>query len=225
MSPDRESTEAQIAQKIVSIFCRIERERMADVPVLNKALSVSAIGFQPWNGYTLGILLTPWFMNLMLLPTAETDAPWLSDNVGSKHIQNFPAGKFEFILGHENELGKYLICSVFSPVFEFRDQETAELTAQTVLEEIFRDSSDDEIDERDIEMQQIWAGKLPEPQHPDSRVDQMESGSQSSTTTEEENTTDHQTDDGLEPAEQQYSRRDLLRGLRSRNEENNEVLS
>ena len=49
---------------------RIQRERMADIPLLNPALEVQAVGFSVWEAYCLGVLITPWFMNLMLLPLA-----------------------------------------------------------------------------------------------------------------------------------------------------------
>ena len=36
--------------------------------MLNPALSVEAVGFRPWDEHWLGVLVTPWFMNLWLMP-------------------------------------------------------------------------------------------------------------------------------------------------------------
>ena len=36
--------------------------------MVNPALAVEAVGFRPWGEHWLGILITPWFMNLVLMP-------------------------------------------------------------------------------------------------------------------------------------------------------------
>ena len=156
------STREDISKMLEDLFNRIREERMHDVPILNPKLSVEAIGFQKWNGYWIGVLLTPWFMNLMLLPTEDCDVGWTSQDIGSKHMHAFPAGQLEFILGNESAIGRFLMCSLFSPVFEFRDHDTARIVAKSAIEELFRKPSAEDIDERDVEMQQIWDGNVPE---------------------------------------------------------------
>ncbi len=156
------SAHEDISRTLEVLFNRIREERMHDVPILNPTLSVEAIGFQKWNGYWLGVLLTPWFMNLMLLPTEDCDVDWSSQDIGSKHMHVFPAGQFEFILGNESAIGRFLMCSLFSPVFEFGDHDTARIVAKSAIEEVFRSSSAEDIDQRDVEMQQIWEGNVPE---------------------------------------------------------------
>ncbi len=156
------SAHEDISKTLEDLFNRIREERMHDVPILNPKLSVEAIGFQEWNGYWIGVLLTPWFMNLMLLPTEDCDVDWTSQDIGSKHMHVFPAGKLEFILGNESAIGRFLLCSLFSPVFEFSDHDTARIVAKSALEEVFRTPSAEDIDERDVEMQQIWDGNVPD---------------------------------------------------------------
>ncbi|WP_298608269.1 [NiFe]-hydrogenase assembly chaperone HybE [uncultured Thiothrix sp.] len=108
-------------------FQAIERERMQDLPILNPNLQVKALGFKRWQTYRLGILLTPWFMNVLLLPEIQD---W---QVGSKHMIALPSGEYEFIVGYEPEFGFYLSCSLFSPVLEFENQAAAEATAEIAL--------------------------------------------------------------------------------------------
>lgn len=108
-------------------FQAIERERMQGLPILNPHLQVKAIGFKRWQANRLGILLTPWFMNIVLLPE---QSDW---QVGAKHLINLPSGQYEFIVGYEPELGCYLSCSLFSPVCEFENQAAAEATAEIAL--------------------------------------------------------------------------------------------
>lgn len=122
--------------RLEQVFRRIEAERMAHVPILNRDLKVEAVGFQDWQGHWLGILITPWFMNLMLLPGHKSD--WLNLPAGKSRIWGLPAGEYEFIAGFEADLGEYHSCSLFSPVLEFVDQEAARLTAQAALAAILK---------------------------------------------------------------------------------------
>lgn len=115
-----------------AVFRRIETERMAEVPILNPRLEVEAVNFTNWQGHWLGVLVTPWFMNLILLPGME--GAWVSLPEGGKRSIGFASGTFEFIAGCEERLGEYLACSLFSPVLEFADQEAARLTALAALE-------------------------------------------------------------------------------------------
>jgi [NiFe] hydrogenase assembly HybE family chaperone len=148
-------------------FQMILEQRMEGVPVINDRLSVKAVDFQQWHSYQLGILITPWFMNLILLPEIETDVE--QAQVGSKKTHVFPSGAYEFIMGFEDGLGLYLSCSLFSPMFEFEDQSTAELTAQEALSAIMNEENIDvESQGRDNEITQIWAGEKPEPDKTDS---------------------------------------------------------
>ena len=52
----------------------VRRERMHGMPMLNRALAVEAVGFRPWREHWLGILITPWFMNVVLMP--RVSAAW-----------------------------------------------------------------------------------------------------------------------------------------------------
>lgn len=126
-----------IQDKLQAVFSEIAEQRMQNVPVYNHALQVKAIGFTAWNQYYLGIMLTPWFMNLMLLPLdAGAD---LGVRPGEKQTHSFPSGQYEFVAGENEQLGNYLVCSLFSPMFEFTDQETAERTATTILDTLMEE--------------------------------------------------------------------------------------
>ena len=133
-----------LSRTLEDTFRAIERERMADVPILNPAIKVQAVGFQEWEGQLLGILITPWFMNLMLLPLDESEPAAAS---GESSPVDFPAGRFEFIHGEEAAIGAYQMCSLYSPVFDFEDHAAAVATAEAVLEQLFED------DEAEAEMQ------------------------------------------------------------------------
>ncbi len=116
-------------------FETIWRGAMADVPILNPALQVRTVGFRPWQDHWLGVLITPWFMNLMLLPRLAER--WPPSAEGESRPIVLPAGVFEFIGARDKELGPWLACSLFSPMFEFHDMAGAEATALAVLQGLF----------------------------------------------------------------------------------------
>jgi [NiFe] hydrogenase assembly HybE family chaperone len=121
--------------RLESAFRAVYEERMQGLPFINPVLSVEAVDVWPWNDHWLGVLITPWFMNLMLLP--DNAEAWPALRPGEKCEQIFPAGIFEFIAGRESTLGEYLACSLFSPMFEFVDHETARLTASAARAALF----------------------------------------------------------------------------------------
>lgn len=127
----QEPAPAALASRLEAVFSEIQASRMADVPVLNSALQVEAVSFVSCGENWLGILITPWFMNLMLLP--RTASVWPGLVTGQSVVHAFPSGEYDFIVGQEAELGQYQSCSLFSPMFEFPDQGSARATAQAVL--------------------------------------------------------------------------------------------
>lgn len=136
-----------ITQKLESVYRRIEQQRMRDVPVCNPALQVEAVGFCQCGDYYLGVMVTPWFMNLMLLPVCPEALEDLPE--GSKQMHIFPSGRYEFISGKEEDLGPYQVCSLFSPMHEFEDQQIAVETATMVLDEVLQVRNEDLISKKE----------------------------------------------------------------------------
>jgi len=114
---------------------RAVAQRMAGIPIVNPALDVEAIAFAPWEGHWLGVMLTPWFMNLTLTP--RDPAAWRPLLPGAKRSYRFPAGDYEFVGARDDTIGEYQVCSLFSPLFEFDDHETARFVAMLAREALF----------------------------------------------------------------------------------------
>lgn len=115
------------ARDLEEVFRRIELERMKDIPILNRKLRVEAVGFSDWQGYPLGVLITPWFMNLV----------WLSESISEKSIVKFPSGELGFSAFFDPELGRFQSCSMFSPMSDFPGQDFARETAREILRHLF----------------------------------------------------------------------------------------
>jgi [NiFe] hydrogenase assembly HybE family chaperone len=191
--------EFEIARKLETTFNRIYKERMTDMPMVNDKLQVHAIGFQPWQQHYLGVLSTPWFMNLMLLPGEQQD--WSELHELSKRSHIFPSGRYEFITGYEEEIGKYQMCSLFSPMFEFADDESAVETAEIIIQELMNTQNQDEIHVDPHQMENIWKGEdVPEIEPQQATIN---------------NTNNPEAEKPMisERLQQPLSRRELLRGM------------
>ena len=125
-----QALQTQVA-RLEAVFRAIAATRMEGVPLLHAGLQVQAVDFapEPEGDFALGVLVTPWFMNLMRVPlgTAEVLAP------GQVGPQRLGEHRLRFIGAHEAAFGPYEMCSLASPMFEFADQQAAVATAREVL--------------------------------------------------------------------------------------------
>lgn len=133
MQPNGDTLDT-VQARVEAAFAAIGRERMAGLPIVNPALSVAAVGTQAWGGNWIAILVTPWCMNILMLP-AQADA-WSALTLGATIRHVLPSGEFSFILGDEPALGRFQMCSLFSPMLEFSDQAAALATAEAALAEL-----------------------------------------------------------------------------------------
>ncbi len=107
---------------------------MRGLPVYNDALAVEVVGLQRWGDYLLGVVITPWCMNILLLPTGDPQ----SRLEGTAREVDFPSGRYSFIAGELDTVGPMESCSLFSPMEQFDDHAVAATVAQHVLEELMR---------------------------------------------------------------------------------------
>ncbi len=114
---------------LVADFTDVWHAKMKDVPIVNHALHVQAVGFRPYEGGALGVLIAPWFMNLIYLP--GPDRPVLG--ALEKEVIRFPSGEYEFIHNSRPMVGPYLACSLFSPMGDFTSQMQAAEVGRAVL--------------------------------------------------------------------------------------------
>jgi [NiFe] hydrogenase assembly HybE family chaperone len=131
-----------VVQKVESVFNEIARTRMVDVPILNSALRVEAVGFREWDGRWIGVLVTPWMINLVLLPGPETTLSPLA--VDEKKLWSFPSGDYEFMGLNEPAIGTCHICSLISPVMEFDTHDEAVAVAQEIMKDLFSDQKSED---------------------------------------------------------------------------------
>lgn len=115
------------------VFTQILVERMQGLPVVNPALRVEAVDFIEWEGHWLGVLITPWFISLMIVPKLGSPWPELAMGKGKELKISFPQGSYTFSAREETEIGSYLNCSLSSPVHEWKTHADALRTAHEVM--------------------------------------------------------------------------------------------
>ncbi|MBP6900371.1 MAG: [NiFe]-hydrogenase assembly chaperone HybE [Burkholderiaceae bacterium] len=132
-------------QALEATFRHIAATRMAGLPLVHPRLAVQAVdfGIEPdSDGHpaapgriATGVLVTPWFMNLVRLPLQATAAAALPAP-GQAAEHSFNGWSFQF-LGHEEAgLGRFAAASLVSPMSEFADQPAAVATARALLERL-----------------------------------------------------------------------------------------
>jgi [NiFe] hydrogenase assembly HybE family chaperone len=113
--------------------------RMQDLPVFNAALQVEARGFRMRGSHCSGVLITPWCMNLVLLPV--DGERWGGRAPGSRIEVAFPAGTYQLTLslpaGGEPHLG----LTLFTTVLACPDQGTAREVADDILRRLYEETS------------------------------------------------------------------------------------
>lgn len=105
---------------------------MRDLPIYNPKAGFEAIGFRLLDQDRLsGVVLTPWFMNLIVLPlNAE---PIDMARMGQTVEVPLPAGPRRFAIGGGEEVGLYLSLSLHSPVLTFTLPGQARAEAKRIL--------------------------------------------------------------------------------------------
>jgi [NiFe] hydrogenase assembly HybE family chaperone len=133
-----------LSRQIEDAFKRIEIEQMQGIPLLNPALRVESIGFLIYRDRPLGVIITPWMMNLVLLPGEDDD--WSELRVGDKLYHRLPANEYRFMVNEIEGIGICQTHSIYSPMHEFMNQDHAVAAAtsfmQTLMVEVERPDQD-----------------------------------------------------------------------------------
>ena len=125
--------------ELVAFYRVVERERMHGLPIVNPRLRVEAVGFEAFDEHRFGILITPWFMNMLLLPGTDE---WDSFERGATVRLDLPGGRYDFCVCRD-EPGCFLSAVLFRTMSDFPDQQTACAVAEDILRRL-RTTADDQ---------------------------------------------------------------------------------
>jgi [NiFe] hydrogenase assembly HybE family chaperone len=136
-----------MTQQLETVFKRIEQEQMQGIPILNGALQVETIGFQIYQGRMIGVLITPWMMNLMLFPGEADD--WSELKLGDKQYHRLPANEYRFMVNDIDEVGRCQTHPIYSPMQEFMNQEHAVAAAESFMKTLMVEVEEPDTDPHD----------------------------------------------------------------------------
>ncbi len=139
-----------LQKKVEAVFNRILQDQMVGIPILNPMIRVQTLGFQIYEGRTMGIVITPWLMNLILFPNQNDH--WEDMKIGQKQDHLFPSNRHEFMVNELEGIGIFQTLSLFSPMHEFENQDHAIAAANAFLEILLKPVDESErLDEKRLE--------------------------------------------------------------------------
>lgn len=121
-------------------FRRVHETRMAGLPFLNDALDVAVAACARVDGDWLAALVTPWSIQLVLLPGGGS--LWRDTAAGVRHTLTLPVGDLVFIgeaAEHASDLiPVFLYCPLISPPEGVADTEAACAIARDALATVLK---------------------------------------------------------------------------------------
>ncbi|MDK9696799.1 MAG: [NiFe]-hydrogenase assembly chaperone HybE [Siculibacillus sp.] len=126
-----------VGERLARLYGDIAERSMRDLPVSNPKLRVEAVGFHDDGVRVVGIVVTPWFMNVVIAASPLGPAP-VAAPPGSTATHDLPSGTYDFVVGEIADFGRLDSLSLFSPMFEFDDPEVARATAEAAMAELRR---------------------------------------------------------------------------------------
>lgn len=149
------SAKPEPVERLEAAFGRIALT-MTGLPIYHPALAVEAVGFREHEDRQVGVLVTPWFMNLVVLPSEKDRDVWRS---GGTVRLAFPSGRYDFLVSEVEELGLLGSCALFSPMSDFADQEAARIAAQAAADGVFeQDERADPADQKTVSRRDLLKG-------------------------------------------------------------------
>ena len=134
MTEDLEA--AELSARLEEHFAELFERCMKEMPICNPHLRVACVGFRPFGDFNLGIVLTPWFMNVCASPRAG--APKVEDRPGATRGLRLPSGNVDFLATDLDGFDRLLFASLFSPMEDFVDHAAALATAEAAMDALMQ---------------------------------------------------------------------------------------
>lgn len=114
---------------------------MAGLGLCNTRLAVETVGFRPFGTGWIGCLITPWTLNVVLLP-GDT-GQWAGLNDGDKELLETPAGQFAVTAARLGALGVAMTIPSVSDMHVFPGQDDARAACFAALDALLLPKAED----------------------------------------------------------------------------------
>ncbi len=125
-------------QNLANAYRRVALS-MKGLPIYNPTIAVEAVGFVNRDGREVGVMITPWFMNITVLPAHADREVWVA---GATLRLGFPSGNYDFAVSELPDVGLVASCSLFSPMSDFVDHEAAHIAAEAAARALHEPDED-----------------------------------------------------------------------------------
>lgn len=119
-------------------FKSVHKDEMDDLKLCNKNVHVEGIGFHLHDNHWIGIMITPWFLNLMIIPQSGQPWPELTEGRGKDIVLEFPCGNLKFAPRIDPVIGSHLCCLLASPLNDYKTHDEVVSIAHQVLADLQR---------------------------------------------------------------------------------------
>lgn len=100
---------------------------------------------------------SPWFINLFAIAASPQADGVTGDAAVTETVEHlFPSGSYPFLVCEEKALGRFAMCSLFSPVHELEDQDAALAVAEAALDELFDGDGRTEPSKEEAAVATMW---------------------------------------------------------------------
>ena len=123
------------------LVARCFRERAEPAGPVNSLLSCTSVGFTRCQGDWLGVVITPWFMDLVLLPGGGN--LWGDIPAGQRRYVELPQRTVAFTAAEDDRLGAYQHAPLVATVASLPDMAAAVALANQVMLGICGDAMHD----------------------------------------------------------------------------------
>ena len=147
-------SDSDVVQNVANAYRRAALN-VKGLPIYNPTLAVEAVGFREHEGRWVGVIVTPWFMNLTVLPSEQDKAVWTS---GATVRLAFPSGAYDFMINDLQGFGLTGTCPLFATMSEFTDHEAAQMTAQAAADGVFQADEPEPRPDPAISRRQLFGG-------------------------------------------------------------------
>lgn len=119
---------------LVAFYRRVAETDMVGVPICNPALGVEAVGFRPFGPGRLGAVVTPWFLNAVLVP--DDPAHWAPLLDGDRIVVTLPAGDHAVTAARLEGLGTVTVIPLVSAMNVFTSHAEAVAAARFAVDRL-----------------------------------------------------------------------------------------
>jgi [NiFe] hydrogenase assembly HybE family chaperone len=129
-----EAGRVDVATRLRAALERIGETKIRGLAVFNERLQVATVGFAADDPARLGVVVTPWAMNAVVLSSEQHALS--GQKVGDTINVALPSGVYPFVVQEIEGFGAIAACSLFSTMTDFVDQEAAAAAAEAALAEL-----------------------------------------------------------------------------------------